>query len=388
MEKGVVMYVAITGDHLLTSLGSTTEDTLRAILSGQSGLRPSAGWLPEEEEVVVSAVADALWKTEGEDGRLKNQESGLTRLEQMILFSVAKAAGGRALDDSRTLFLLSTTKGNISLLDGAHGTGPEVNQALYLWHTARKIARWFGNGNQPEVVSHACISGVAACLVAKRWIESEAYDRVVVIGAEEISRFIVSGFHSFHALSLTACRPFDAARDGLNLGEAVGTLILEKTSLPDENTITIAGGAITNDANHISGPSRTGEGLFRAVQQVLPEEERSGLAFINAHGTATRFNDEMESIAFARAGLQAVPIFSLKGYIGHTLGASGVVETILSARMLRGGMLPVSLGYTDCGVSRPLSVVTAPTPLTGRECLKTASGFGGCNAVIRLKKGA
>lgn len=380
------MYVAITGDYLLSPLGCGSEENLRAIREGRSGIRGCPGWLPEREGPVMASILDESWREVEAGLGLEKSPAGWTRLEKMIRIAVVKAANGRPLDDRRTLFLLSTTKGNVSLLDRDIYPGDEGADGLYLWQTALKIARWFGNPNEPEVISHACISGVAACILAKRWIESGAFDRVVVIGAEEVSRFIISGFHSFHALSSAPCRPFDAARDGLNLGEAVGTLIMEKTDRPGNDTVTIAGGAITNDANHISGPSRTGEGLYRAVLLALPEEVRSELAFINAHGTATLFNDEMESIAFTRAGLQQIPVFSLKGYLGHTLGASGVVEIILSARILAAGILPVSRGYADSGVSSPLSIVTKPVAFTGRQCLKTASGFGGCNAVIRLKK--
>lgn len=381
------MYVAITGDYLLSPLGCGSEENLRAIREGRSGVHACWGWLPEQESPVMVSVLDESWRQAGDDLGLEPRPSGWTRLEEMIRLAVVKAADGRPLDDRRTLFLLSTTKGNVSLLDRDISPGGQEPEELYLWHTARKITRWFGNPNEPEVISHACISGVAACILAKRWIESGAFDRVVVIGAEEVSRFIVSGFHSFHALSSAPCRPFDAARDGLNLGEAVGTLIVEKTDRLGSDTVTIAGGAITNDANHISGPSRTGEGLYRAILRTLPEEVRDELAFINAHGTATLFNDEMESIAFTRAGLQQIPVFSLKGYLGHTLGASGVAEIILSARILAAGILPVSRGYADSGVSSPLSIVREPVAFTGRQCLKTASGFGGCNAAIRLKIG-
>lgn len=387
MEKAMGMYIAITGDYLLSPLGHGTEENLQALLEGRSGIRPCTGWLPQQEAPLMASVFHESRPQAGTNYSPEKKPAGWTPLEEKICLSVEKAADGRTLDDRRTLFLLSTTKGNISLLEGdAYAAGQEAPE-LYLWHTARKVARRFGNPNEPEVISHACISGVAACILAKRWIESDVFDRVVVIGAEEVSRFIVSGFHSFHALSAAPCRPFDAARNGLNLGEAVGTLILEKTGRPAPDTVTIAAGAITNDANHISGPSRTGEGLYRAILRALPEQERNELAFINAHGTATLFNDEMESIAFTRAGLQQIPTFSLKGYLGHTLGASGVVEIILSARLLRAGILPVSLGYADSGVSAPLSIVTQPAAFTARQCLKTASGFGGCNAVVRLKKG-
>jgi 3-oxoacyl-[acyl-carrier-protein] synthase-1 len=147
-------------------------------------------------------------------------------------------------------------------------------------------------------------------------------------------------------------------------------------------------GSITNDANHISGPSRTGEELGLAMRTAM---ERSGLlpseiSFISAHGTATPFNDEMESRAIAFAGLGKIPVNSLKGYWGHTLGAAGVIESVASVRSLLDNTLIATAGFSEPGLPEPVNVIreTAPTPLV--SCLKTASGFGGCNAALIYKK--
>jgi 3-oxoacyl-[acyl-carrier-protein] synthase-1 len=209
-----------------------------------------------------------------------------------------------------------------------------------------------------------------------------------VTGGDILSKFIVSGFQSFKAISPTRCRPFDISRDGLSLGEGAGTIILGTTGenkLP-ANSIVIKGGATSNDANHISGPSRTGEGLFRAINNTLKGQSTYNIAFINAHGTATPFNDEMEAVALSRANLEEIPVNSFKGYFGHTLGAAGLIETIVCAHSLTDSQFVQSLGFKTLGVSKNIKVISKPAKFQGTECLKMASGFGGCNAVVHLKK--
>jgi 3-oxoacyl-[acyl-carrier-protein] synthase-1 len=220
------------------------------------------------------------------------------------------------------------------------------------------------------------------------YLESGKYKHVVVTGGDVLSKFIVSGFLSFKALSTNRCKPFDAFRDGLTLGEGAATIIL---GIADENSLTansivIKAGATSNDANHISGPSRTGEGLYRAIMHTLKGIDISNLAFINAHGTATLYNDEMEAIAISRSGLEHIPVNSLKGYIGHTLGAAGLIETVVCSHSLINSQLIKTLGFSTLGVSKNIQVIAETNGFKAMECLKTASGFGGCNAVVLIKK--
>lgn len=148
-------------------------------------------------------------------------------------------------------------------------------------------------------------------------------------------------------------------------------------------------GASSNDANHISGPSRTGEGLHRSIERTLnPASVRSAqIGYLSAHGTGTSFNDEMESIAFERSNLSEIPVNSMKGYFGHTLGAAGVIETMLGLEAMRRKELVPSLGFEEMGVSRPMNIITETTAPTSDYFLKTASGFGGCNAAALFKVG-
>ena len=308
-----------------------------------------------------------------------------TKFEAMCLKAAEIALDKIALDPERTLYILSTTKGNISLLEQQS----QNHHRIHLHGTAQWLAARAGL-NHYLVVSNACISGVLAIIVAKRFLESGKYDHAVIVGADVLSKFVVSGFQSLQALSPEPCRPFDAERNGINLGEAAAALVLssQPEALGLKSSIRITGGGLSNDANHISGPSRTGEELAFAIRQALEEAEKSPgeIDFISAHGTATVYNDEMEAKAFHHAGMGSVPLNSLKGYFGHTLGAAGVVETVMSIHSLLNNEILATKGFEKSGVSQPVLVSGDSISKPLMTCLKTASGFGGCNGAIVLQK--
>lgn len=308
----------------------------------------------------------------------------LTRFEQIILLSAKRALEAAGIDprSPEVLFVLSTTKGNVSLLENAERFEPD---RVHLWRSAQILGNYFGNPNEVVVVSNACISGVAAQLLAFDLMRMRGYRYAVVVGGDILGKFVVSGFQSFKALSSMRCKPFDENRDGLNLGEAAATMVFEKVTDSSSllsNSFIWRGGGNRNDANHISGPSRTGEGLYNATMMATKGVDNDDIAFICAHGTATRYNDDMESWAISRAGLSEVPTFSLKGYYGHTLGAAGLLECILSISALSDGCVLPTLGYEQYGVAQPMTVCDRLTA-TDKPCfLKLISGFGGSNAAI------
>ena len=281
-----------------------------------------------------------------------------------------------------TVLVLSTTKGNVEAIDRDYnGVGSE-----YLGDSAQRIAEHFGFTNTPIVVSNACISGLCAQIVAMRSLESGRYDTAVVVGADVQSRFIVSGFQSFKALSQEQCKPFDAERCGLNLGEAAATVIYQRTDSFNDQWCALRG-AIRNDANHISGPSRTGEGSYRAMRAVLDGFDINEVGLVNVHGTSTPYNDEMEAIALGRLGLDKTPINTLKGYYGHTMGAAGVLEAVMTMHALDHGVILATRGYNNCGTSVPLDVSSSHRNTNAKAFVKLLSGFGGCNAAMLFKKG-
>lgn len=381
MEHPVNIY--INAHSLISSLGFGTQENVDAIRAYQSGIRLQEAGRISDVPVQAGVIDSAEWEL-----RVKQQQiTGYTRLEQLFILAIrevlVQSEGSLSeinLENSDCALLLSTTKGNVDLLTA----NLPADHPAFLWKMGERIGNYFKVYNKVEVISNACISGVSALIVAKRWIETGRYKRVIVAGGDILSHFITSGFLSFRSVSEQRCRPYDAQRDGLNLGEACGAILLSNEG--GANDIILSGGAISNDANHISGPSRTGDGLALAIHQSMEEAgvTTEDISFINAHGTATVYNDEMESKAIHLAGLSSVPVNSLKPYLGHTLGASGIVETILCVEQLKDNQFYGTLGYETLGVPIPMSVSATHCTLPMRCCIKTASGFGGCNAAIVL----
>lgn len=369
-------------DNIISPLGMTSEENFQAVLHGKTELRPNQTEFDLPEPFCGSLLNRKLIN------ELFAQRFGHTDdfsfFEQLCILSADKAITECGLDpmDKSILFILSSTKGNV---DGLQKDTYALE--CYIGHTAAKISSFFGNPNIPLVASNACISGVCAQIAGVRALLSGRYKYTVIIGCDVLSKFIISGFQSFKALSPELCRPYDRDRVGLNLGEAVGTLILS-TPKPQNNEVWYyLGSSIHNDANHISGPSRTGEGSYRVLSDIMAGIDMLELAFINAHGTATAYNDEMESIAIHRAGLDEIPVSGLKGYYGHTLGAAGVIETILSMKAIDNKVLPGTKGYGECGTSHALNISEKSRPIEGKSFIKILSGFGGSNAGIAYGKG-
>ena len=305
----------------------------------------------------------------------------------MMILSVKRAVklSGIALQDPRTLLIISTTKGNVELLENGKKEVFPTNR-VYLWGLANAIGDYFKTSVPPLVVSNACISGLLAIEIGARLIRNRQYENVVVVGGDVLTAFIVSGFQSFKSLSPLPCKPYDILRDGLSLGEACATIVLSshKHLLNNTFTIEVAGGASSNDANHISGPSRSGDGLFYSIRNALKSANMSAddIDFICAHGTATPYNDDMESKAVNLAGLQDTPLNSLKGYFGHTLGAAGTLESIISIHSMLRNKLIKTIGFITPGVVEDINVIRETQDCKLNNCLKIASGFGGCNGAV------
>ena len=384
---GDAMIVKLS-DHILSPLGDGTEANYQAVRAGRTALRRYEGRWGLPEPFVAS-----LFEAEALAVQMRAaQLEGYTPFEQVLAAAIGRALAAAQTKEpqldaasSKTVFVFSTTKGNVFLLDERQCGFPK--ERVLLGEAARQVTALLGNPNPPLVVSNACISGVCAQIAAMRLLEGGFYDYAVVAGADMQSPFIVSGFQSFKALSDEPCRPFDAARKGLNLGEAAACIVYARREKVQPGEWVACRGAIRNDANHISGPSREGEGSYRALQAVLSGLEAGRIAFVNAHGTATAYNDEMESIAITRAGLAEVPVNGLKGHFGHTMGAAGVLESILSMRALDDGCILGTKGFAECGVSRPLRLTSQHQQTDRRAFVKLLSGFGGCNAALLFAKG-
>lgn len=367
-------------DNILSPLGATTAENYRAVKAGRSALaRNDRRWLLPDEQLTAS-----LFTKEQE---LQFLVDGLSRFESMAVTSVRQALSQTTLDVSQpdVVFILSTTKADVELLTSGstHQTVAVEESVQSPADSAVHIAKALGFTTEPIVVCNACTSGLSALILASRLLTIGVYEYAVVCGADSQSRFIVSGFQSLKALSPEMCRPFDMERMGLNLGEAAATMILGKGG----GAWTIGRGAVRNDASHISNPIKTGEGSYRALSAVVGDDRLSSYAFVNAHGTATIFNDQMESMAIQRAGLSTVPVNAYKGYYGHTMGAAGVLETILSMAALDDHTILGTRGFEELGVSGNVSLSAAHQSTDKRSFVKMLSGFGGCNAVQIFSRG-
>ena len=371
-------------DNIISPLGMTTAENYVAVKTGHSELKRHDGLWQLPEPFTVSLMDREAVNEKAAQLQIDDR---YTFFEKMIILSAAKALQQTDIDPTSdsVLFILSTTKGNVFLLDKRETGFPAERVLLGL--AAKQMTDYFHNPNTPIVVSNACISGVCAQIQAMRELESGRFDYVVTVGADVQSAFIVSGFQSFKALSVDPCKPFDANRTGLNLGDAAATLIYTRKAEVNENDWVVCRGAIRNDANHISGPSRTGEGSYRALKVALGEVSTDKIAFINTHGTATLYNDEMESFAIERAGLSSVPVNGLKGYYGHTMGAAGILESILSMQAIDDHNILATKGYETIGVTHPLVLSNQNQPTDKRAFIKLLSGFGGCNAALLFAKG-
>jgi 3-oxoacyl-[acyl-carrier-protein] synthase-1 len=371
--------VFIGPTNIISPLGYTTRENFDALLQDKMGVKQQH-FSFSEAPFCCSKLDDTLIE---EHFSTLSSSTEYTQLEKMCILSIQDVVSqsGVNLKDKESLLIISTTKGNIDVLEGAYkNIDPK---RAYLSAFAKTIGDYFNSVNTPVLVSNACISGLLTIIIGKRYIESGLYKNVIVCGGDIISEFTLSGFKSFNALSDAPSKPFDKSRVGINLGEAASSVLLSASQSSD---IKILAGSSANDANHISGPSRTGDGLFQAISNTLADAGVSSVDYISAHGTATEYNDEMESIAFSRAGLQATPLNSLKGYYGHTLGAAGVLESVIAIESLCSNMLIRSAGFEQTGTSKELNLIKTTEAKALRSFLKTASGFGGCNAAAVFEK--
>ena len=369
----------ITDYNCISPLGFDVEANWKNVLNGNSGIH---------KHKIIENMPE-FWASIIDDSQLDRKFSKefhathFTRLEKMLLLSLKPLVDRNPVSE-KSVLILSTTKGNVRSIKNQS----EPPKSAYLSELAKKIADYFGFKTKPIVISNACVSGVMGVSVAKNVIESGIYQDAFVIAGDEVSEFVIAGFNSFQALSPSPCKPYDENRNGISIGEASAAVFVGSKPSTGNFSFKILGESAVNDANHISGPSRTGEGLFQSIQNALKEAQINAeeIDFISAHGTATLYNDEMESIAFTRACLKDVPVNSLKAFYGHTLGAAGLLELIITMESAKNNLLIASKNFERSGISHPIRIIKENQEKEINLMLKTASGFGGCNAALILEK--
>ena len=388
---GTVPRVVVTGVGAETALGHGVSSLWEGALRGRSAIRPVARFDTRRFHARQAALID---RERGPDGAeletLFARDAADEALASCPVFGGARAgvalgttlAGNGALTD----WLATRAGGAGALSRGEPGA------------LARDLAERHGARGPISTVSVACASGAAAVGLAAEWIREGRATWVLAGGADAISPFAFSGFDALRALSLSVARPFDVARDGLTLGEGAGFLLLEEEDQAQRRGAAIlariSGYGSGSDAHHMTRPDPEGSGLRRAVETALVQAGRaaSDVGFVSAHGTGTTFNDAMEEAALAHvlgAKARLVPVNGIKGAIGHTLGAAGALEAILSALVLVRQRVPPTAGHALSRPDSPLWVVSG-APLSPEKpitvALSTSSAFGGTNAALILER--
>jgi 3-oxoacyl-(acyl-carrier-protein) synthase len=379
--------VAIAGCGAISAVGYGVEALRSAMRANVSGLRVCARFdSPRFQSCVVGAAPDMDASSDDPAWQLAHQ----ALLE-------AREQAREALADSpaeRVGFVLSTTKANIESMERLVGDRPcseAARRHLRGDLLASDLADAHGARGPVQCVSVACASGLVAIAQGAKLIQRGAADAVLVVGVDHLSAFVISGFSALKAIDPNGCRPFDRDRHGLSPGEAGAAVVLVRAASARKSAVSIRGWGGSNDANHMTGPARDGSGLAQAMRSALhtagmqPEE----IEFVHAHGTGTPYNDAMEAAALrAVFGDASPPVSGAKGMLGHTLGAAGVVETILCVLAMQERMFPGTPRLNAVANDAPSCALKEPRPVDRLErVLKLSTGFGGANAALILQYG-
>ena len=359
------MKIFIGAENIISPLGNGIKESFSKLKDNVSGINifKNAGF--NKEDVCLAKISG-------------NSVNKYDSLLNTCLTDVKENVSPDIFISDKTILILSTTKGDIEKL--LVGT---------IENSARELQNNFSLKHFPIIVSNGCAAGVIAITTGADLIRAGIYNNAIIGGCDIVSDFVLYGFQSLFAVSSEPCLPFDKNRAGITLGEGCAAVVLSKdNTIFKEAALEYIEGTSSNDANHISGPSRTGEGLVRTVKKTLglAKINEKEIDFISCHGTGTIYNDDMESMAFDRLVMSNIPLNSLKGYFGHTLGAAGVIETAVCLQSLRNNILIKSLGFREHGTIKQLNIIFENIKQEVRTVLKTASGFGGCNASLILKK--
>jgi len=352
--------------HILTALGDLNA-TWQGLMEGQSGLQPT----------VIPNVTTTY--PTGRVAALGDEYGSLQRLTDLLTIGLGNLA---CLNNSSGKYdiIVATTKGAADEI--LHNPDEPTGQP---WDISRMAADITGCSGRQQTVSAACASSTVALIQAAKQIMTGRSECVLVIGIDLLSSFVMAGFDSLKALSPNPCRPFDTDRDGLSMGEGIGLVVMCSETYATEHKIKILAGiegwGVSCDATHITAPSRTGSGLIRVIEQAT-QKGSIPVGAINAHGTGTVYNDAMEMTAFKTFWDKQPPFHSVKGAIGHCLGAAGVIEAAIALRSLENGCIPPSIGYKTGDASLGKISGTSHLSLTAPTILACNSGFGGINAGI------
>jgi 3-oxoacyl-[acyl-carrier-protein] synthase II len=379
--------VIIAGCGAITAVGCGVEALRSAMRANASGLRPNARFdLPRYQSSIMGAIPPNGSLTDEDDPAFRLATEALQEARANAHDSLA------SIPAERIGLVLSTTKANIEALERLADHRPCSDRArrhLQANLLAADLAAAHRAQGPVQCVSVACMSGLVALQQGAKIIQRGDADAVLVVGVDHLSAFVVAGFTALKAIDPLGCRPFDRDRCGLSPGEAGAAIVLVRAAARNGGCApAIRGWATSNDANHMTGPSRDGSGLTQAIERALHAAGlRPGeIDYVNAHGTGTPYNDAMESQALrAVFGESCPPVSAFKGMLGHTLGAAGVVETLLCVLAMQEQLLPGTPGLSVAAEGTPASLLREPRKASRfKYILKLNTGFGGVNGALVL----
>ncbi len=372
--------VWITDAAAVTPLGDDLKQLWRGLLAGQSSIGSVRRFPVDSYRAGIAACIEDLSSTE--------DRSMMHCLLERLILQV-----DRVPPDS--LLITATTKSGIDNLERMHLGISVDSRDLLLSRGSETISRRLGLMGERINISASCASSTIAIAQGAAMIARGSAESVLICCFDLVTEFVFSGFSCLGALSQTPCRPFDRRRSGLTLGEGAAALLLmsaERARRERRNRLgTLLGWGAGNDANHVTAPAKNACGLIRAIYLALKMSARKAqdIAAICAHGTGTVYNDLMELKAFNQVfGDHNIPVFSVKGAIGHSLGAAGGIEAAVGLQTLANQVVPPTVGFDAPEKGAKRCVSSKPTGISGDYLLTTNSGFGGINAALILKKGS
>ncbi|MFK7741033.1 MAG: beta-ketoacyl synthase N-terminal-like domain-containing protein [Planctomycetota bacterium] len=366
--------VYVSGRGAVTGFGDGLQRLIDGVYAGRTALRE------RRRTAAFAAPTRCVGEFPSDLFAAKDSNTDLPR--QAALRACAEAlqeasAGSAGEPDRATMGLVfATTKADMS---GVCGPGQGLASPM---HLAAQLQRDLGLGVTPTALSCACASGILGIATAARRIALGELDRVLVVAADVINAFILKGFGGMGALDPQRCRPFDADRRGVSLGDGAGAVLLS-CHARESVGVRVAGYAGANDACHVTGPDYEGRGVGLAASRAIAHAglQPDDIDVLHLHATGTRANDKSEAIGLGNVWRQAgttPPAFGTKSQTGHTLGAAGVLESLLAIAAIERQSAPKNVGLTQTDCDPRLRLTQNVTPLPGaRHALKVASGFGG-----------
>ena len=382
---------------MVNALGSGMDATLEALRQRRSGLRP-CDFGSAELDTWIGRVDDTMLPSI--EGELAYFDCRNNRLARRALdcngFRTRVAAACRRFGADRIALLLGTsTSGSLSTEEAFQRVDPETGALPEDYnytgtHDMSSLTAYVGrelNLRGPTMVcSTACSSSAKVFACAERYIAAGLCDAAVVGGVDSLCLTTLYGFHSLELCSPGPCRPADMRRDGLSLGEAAGFTLLMRPEDDDRGDVLLRGYGESSDAYHMSAPHPQGVGARLAMEAALDHAglTADGIDYVNLHGTATLSNDLAEAIAVHGVFGTQVPCSSTKGWTGHTLGAAGITETLISLLCIRHGFTPGSLNTRRVDPALPCRIAIRNRDAAPRHVLSNSFGFGGSNCSLIL----